>query len=123
TDTPAQTAAILLADNPAPIDVVSVHAYENSVQAIRTDAALARRWKKPLFVGEFGAPGPPEKSEAQFRAILKAIEDSDVPLAALWVYEFRSQDADFNVTATNGRAYQLRAIAEADARLRAERFR
>ncbi len=119
TDTPAQTAAILLADNPGPIDVVSVHAYENSASAIRTDAALARRWKKPLFVGEFGASGPPAKSEAQFREILKAIEDSDVPLAALWVYDFRSQDADFNVTATNVRAYQLRAISEANARLKA----
>lgn len=118
-DTPAQAAEMLRDDNPALIDVVSVHAYENSAEAIRADATLARRWKKPLFVGEFGAPGPREKSEAPFRAILQAIEDSDVPLAALWVYDFRSQDADFNVTAANGRAYQLQAVSEANRRLRA----
>ncbi len=44
-----------------------------------------------------------------------------MPLAALWVYDFSGQDADWNVTATNGRAYQLEAVAEANARLRGER--
>lgn len=118
-DTPAQAASMLGADNPAPINVISVHAYGDCAAAIRADAALGRRWGKPLFVGEFGAPGPPGQSEAEFRTILKAVEDADVPLAALWVYDFPSQDADFNVTSRNGRAYQLGAIADANARLRA----
>ena len=115
-DTPAQAALMLRLDNPAPTDVISVHAYGDSVAALRADAALSRKWGKPLFVGEFGAPG---KSEAEFRSILKAIEDAEVPLASLWVYDLPSQDADFNVTASNGRAYQLRAVSEANARLRA----
>ena len=117
TDTPAQAAEVLRGDNPAPMDVISVHAYGDCAAAIRTDAALARRRRMPLFVGEFGAPGLPPKSETEFRAILKAIEESDVPLAALWVYDFHAQDADFNVTAANGRANQLRAVAEANAHL------
>jgi len=121
-DTPAQTAQMLREDNPAPINVLSVHAYGDCAAAIRADAALGRQWGKPLFVGEFGAPGPPDKSEAEFRSILKAIEDAGVPLAALWVYDFSNQDADFNVTAASGRAYQLRAISEANTRLRAGVF-
>ena len=119
-DTPAQAALMLRADNPAPTDVISVHAYGDCVATIRTDAAWGRQWGKPLFVGEFGAPGPPGTSDAEFRSLLKAIEDSGVPLAALWVYDFSRQDTDFNVTKTNGRAYQLRAVSEANARLRAE---
>ena len=115
-DTPAQAALMLRQDNPAPTDVISVHAYGNCAAALRADAALGRKWGKPLFVGEFGAPG---RSEAEFRSILKAIEDAETPLAALWVYDFPSQDADFNVTATNGRVYQLQAVSEANARLRA----
>jgi hypothetical protein len=43
-----------------------------------------------------------------------------VPLAALWVYDYGSQD-EFSVTATNRRGWQLKAIAEANARLSAER--
>ena len=119
-DTPAQAAAMLRADNPASVDVVSVHAYGDCAALLRADAARGRRWGKPLFVGEFGAPGPPEKSKTGFQALLKAITESDIPLAALWVYDFPNQDADFNVTAANGRAYQLRAISEADVRLRTE---
>ena len=119
-DTPAQAAQMLRADNPAPVDVLSVHAYRDCAASLRADALLGRQWGKPLFVGEFGAPGPSEKSEAGFQALLKAIQDADVPLAALWVYDFSNQDADFNVTAANGRAYQLRAIADANARLRAQ---
>ena len=119
-DTPAQAALMLRADNPAPTDVISVHAYGDCAATIRTDAAWGRQWGKPLFVGEFGAPGPPGKSDAEFRSLLKAIEDAGVPLAALWVYDFSRQDADFNVTAANGRAYQLQAVSEANVRLRAE---
>jgi len=115
-DTPTQAAEMLLADNPAPINVISVHAYGDCTATLRADAALARRWGRPLFVGEFGSPGPPDKSEKEFRAILAAIEQARVPLAALWVYD-RDGDADWDVTATDARAYQLRAIAEADARL------
>jgi hypothetical protein len=70
-------------------------------------------------VGEFGAPGPAAKSEKEFRTLLTAIEQAAVPLAALWVYDRASNDPDplWNVTATNERAYQLQAIAEANARL------
>jgi hypothetical protein len=121
-DTPEQFATMLTGDNPDPVNVISVHAYGDSdyddlSKAIRDAAAVAERVRKPLFVGEFGAPGPAAKSEKEFRALLAAIEAARVPLAALWVYDHKDQDGTWNVTATNERAYQLRAISEANARL------
>jgi hypothetical protein len=123
-DTPEQFAAMLIGDNPDPVNVISVHAYggndyEDVPAAIRAAAAVAARVRKPLFVGEFGAPGPAAKSEQEFRTLLAAIEQAAVPLAALWNYDQASNDPDplWNVTATNERGYQLRAIAEVNARL------
>lgn len=118
-DTPAQAAEMLWEDNPDAVNVISVHAYGDCAQALQTDAALGRQFGKPLFVGEFGSPGPPDKSETEFQTILAAVEQARVPLAALWVFDFSGQDADWNVTASNARAYQLRAITDANARIRA----
>jgi transposase-like protein len=36
------------------------------------------------------------------------IEESHAPLAALWVFDLPSQNADYNITADNARSYQLR---------------
>ena len=68
---------------------------------------------RPLFIGEFGVPGAltPESS-AQFRAWLDAIDLHRVPLAALWVYDFDGQAADWNVTFDNARSALLRLVAE-----------
>jgi hypothetical protein len=118
-DTPEQFAAMLAGDNPDPVSVISVHAYGDCTREVREAMVAAAGVRKPLFVGEFGAPGPAAKSEQEFRTLLAAIEKAQVPLAALWVYDFKGQDGSWNVTATNERAYQLRAIAEANARLRA----
>ena len=110
---------MLTGDNPDPVSLLSVHAYGDSTRQIHEAAAAAAQARKPLFVGEFGAPGPAEKSEKEFRALLAAIEAAQVPLAALWVYDFRGQDGTWNVTANNDRASQLQAISAANARLRA----
>jgi hypothetical protein len=40
----------------------------------------------------------------------------EVPLAALWVFDYRGQ-TDRDVTAGNGRSYQLQAISGANKRL------
>jgi len=117
-DAPEQFVEMLLGNAPAPVDLVSVHAYGGDVRRIREAQAAAAKAGKPLFVGEFGAPGPPEKSEAEFRALLAAIEEAQVPLAALWVFDFSGQDRDWNVTPSNARAGQLRAVAEANGRIR-----
>jgi hypothetical protein len=118
-DTPEQAAGMLLGNAPDPVDLVSVHAYGDAGRRIREARETAAKAGKPLFVGEFGSPGPPEKSEKEFQALLAAVEEAQVPLAALWVYDFSGQDKDWNVTAANARAGQLRAVAEANARIRA----
>jgi hypothetical protein len=117
-DTPEQFAEMQRDDNPDPIDVVSIHAYAPlRPQFIGEATQLARRFKKPLFVGEFGAAEIPNERE-QFQTLLAAIEDAQVPLAALWVFDFGWQNDSFNITPTNARSYQLQAITEANARIR-----
>ncbi|MCX7047056.1 MAG: cellulase family glycosylhydrolase [Candidatus Sumerlaeota bacterium] len=119
-DTDEQFLEMLRGDNPDPISVISIHAYGENIPRIATAAQAAAKIKKPLFIGEFGVEGvASEKTEKEFAAALAAIEQSKAPLAAVWVYDHGDKDA-FNVTAQNPRSYQLKAIAEANARIRAE---
>ena len=120
-DTPEQFALMLRADNPDPTGTICVHIYGEAVRQVAAVAELSRGWKRPLFVGEFGACGPRERCEPEFRSLLTAIQRAEVPLAALWVYDFQGQKDTCNVTPTNDRAYQLQAIAEANARIRSAR--
>lgn len=114
-DTPEQTTEILLGDNPDPIDVMSVHIYGDSLAQLALAMQVSKQAHRPLFVGEFGAPGPREKSEAEFSKLLSAIESEGVPLAALWT--FGGQQDDYSVSPDSARAYQLEALTEANARL------
>jgi hypothetical protein len=79
----------------------------------------AKRAKKILFVGEFGANGTDNAQEAKqrFDRILTAIKKTEVPVAALWVYDFDHQADTWNVATTNQRAYQLKAISETNRRI------
>lgn len=120
-DTEAQFAEVLGADNPAPIDTLSVRAYDlqDDVARLAQAMAVSRTLRKPLFVGEFGVPaGGKSDPHATFNRILEAIESAGVPLAALWVYDFDGQAKDWNVTATNDRAWQLDAIQQANVRIK-----
>jgi len=120
-DLPEQQAAILDQTNPNPIDVVSVHFYKETAAQLRAIAEFARRRKKPLFVGEFGAEGVGEESEKRFHEILQVIRDAEIPLSALWVFDYSGQDSNWNVTSRNGRSYQLKAISEANRQIQAGR--
>jgi hypothetical protein len=116
-DTPEQYAEMLRGDNPDPINVISIHAYGDCVPRLHAAQAIAQRAGKPLFVGEFGAEGHSEATRKEFFMLLEAVEAAKVPLAAMWVFDFPRQ-RECNVTATNDRAYQLQAIAEANVRIR-----
>lgn len=119
-DDPAQRARMLTDDNPDPIDTLCVHAYED-YERIPEAMEVARRTGKPLFVGEFGVPGPPSPdTRRKFAQMLDLIQRAGVPLAALWVFDYGRQD-EWNVTATNDRAWQLQAVADADRSLRSAR--
>jgi outer membrane biogenesis lipoprotein LolB len=59
--------------------------------------------------------------EKEFRRMLRLIEEWPIPLAALWVFDLPSQNADYNITADNERSYQLREVAEANARVQSRK--
>ena len=123
-DTPEQFAEVLAADNPSPVDTLSVRGYDltNDLGRLARAMAISRTLKKPLFVGEFGVAGPSgDEAKTKFISILRAIETNGVPLAALWVFDFSSQAKDWNVTGNNGRDWQLDAIQQLNARMAARR--
>ncbi|MBE3069478.1 MAG: cellulase family glycosylhydrolase [Planctomycetes bacterium] len=120
-DTPDESAEMLLADNTDPMNVLRVHWYQEPASRLAAAMATAAKARKPLFVGEFGVPGPRSaETEKRFREMMAALERERVPLAALWVFDYEGQADDWNVTATGGRAYQLEAVAEANARIRGD---
>ena len=117
-DSPEQYAQMLLGDNPERMDVISVHAYGKV--DIGATLKIAQGAKKSLFVGEFGVPGTGDEAQKQFAEMLAWVEREPVPLAALWVYDFAAQNGQWNVTATNERSYQLKAVAVANRRVAAK---
>ena len=123
-DTPEQFAEMLAADNPTPMNTLSVRAYDLRTDLGRLAQAMtvARATKQPLFVGEFGVPGAATgEAKTNFAGILTALETNRIPLAALWVFDFDGQAKDWNVTATNSRSWQLDAIQRANEQMRSRR--
>lgn len=118
-DSNEQFAAMLAGDNPDPLNSVTVRGYEDSdFERIAAAMAEARRLKKPLFVGEFGVPGPgDDATKAAFARRLESLEKAGVTFAALWVYDFAGQQADWSVTPANSRSYQLDALEAVNRRL------
>ena len=118
-DTPAQQADMLRGDSPSPCSVTSIHVYKDARQRLAAAARTAAAARKPLFIGEFGVEGPTTAATRKsFAELVTLIERSNVPLAALWVYDHTSQKT-WNVTETNARSYQLDLIVAANKRLAA----
>jgi hypothetical protein len=119
---------VLTTDHPDPLNGISVHIYGAEEQRFQREVPVleflkilmdhSRQVRKPLFVGEFGASEEEghDRARNQFTTILSAIEEAEVPLAALWVYDFAGQAKDWNVTSSNSRAYQLESLQEANSR-------
>jgi len=127
-DSSSDFTALLDAQNPASLGTLTIHTYpdqefkyfSNSMdslsQIIQEAMRSSKELKRPLFIGEFGSPKTLGATlEAQkFQELLTAIIDNKVQLSSLWVYDFSYQDADWNVTPTNSRKYQLDAIINAN---------
>ena len=116
-DNEPQFRQMLRSMNPDPIDAISIHAYGEDTKRIAWAVRAAKSLKKPLFIGEFGVPGTGPEVDKEFRRLLGIIEESPIPLAAVWVFDLPSQNADYNITADNARSWQLREVAEANARM------
>ncbi len=112
-DTPEQFTEMLTLANPDPVSGIALHAYEDDDKRFPAAMAVSRKLNKPLFVGEFGAQGETPEQAAKCRRLLQSIVDQEIPLAALWVFDLKSQQ-DFNVTADNARSWQLDLISEAN---------
>lgn len=131
-DSAAQFETILLRDNPAPFDTLSVHVYAEArpdypggakdvSDLIDLVQGISVRSEKPLFIGEFGAPRTlgKEAERSGFKALVKAIEANRVPLSAFWVYDYPGQKDDWNVTWDNDRHYMLSLVSQANQRINA----
>ncbi len=128
-DTVEQFGEILARDNPDPYDIYNVHVYPNTNNyysgmatnidgEIKVSQDFAIAAKKPLFIGEFGVSKEyPLDQPATFNELINAIEKYKVPLAAMWVYDYSGQDADWNVTFENDRSYMLDIITNANAKM------
>ncbi len=130
-DSIEQFEEILRRDNPDPFDMICVHTYplaNNKYSAKANDLRsmvkaiqkISLKAKKPLFIGEFGAPLTLGKDEerARFLELVNAIEANRVPLSAVWVFDHAGQNKDWNVTFDNKRSYMLKVIAEANKRMK-----
>ena len=131
-DSAEQFEAILLRDNPNPFDTLCVHVYAKAkpdypggardlADLIRSVQTVSARSKRPLFVGEFGAPRTlgEDAERSRFKALVKAIEVNRVPLSAFWVYDYPRQEDDWNVTWDNDRQYMLSLVSQANQRMTA----
>ena len=112
-DSPEQFAEMLRGDNPDPLNSLSVRAYEASdLDRLEAAVRVGKAARKPVFVGEFGVPGKPlPEQRERFSQMMDRLDRSGVPLAALWVYDFSAQAADWSVTVGNLRREQLEAVA------------
>ncbi len=122
----------MLLSHPEPLNLLSIHLYPDALQqqyfdrddityALLLDAAMdaSRHSGKPLFVGEFGVPSNPkgEDDRIAFNQILRAVVDSDVPLAAFWVFDYKAQESQWSISKDNGLAYRLEMIRAANQEL------
>lgn len=136
-DSATQFAEVLAIQNPDPVDVISIHLYPSASEEgyfadehadldrlIAASAATAKALGKPLFIGEFGAQEAkfgPEGTRKHYKTLLESIERHQVPLAAMWVFDYPPHDREemINVGPDNGpREYMLGEIRILNERLR-----
>ncbi|WDE97686.1 cellulase family glycosylhydrolase [Lentisphaera profundi] len=109
-----------------------VNEVERDVGYIKYDPAeqlalmmdISRKVGKPLWIGEFGQNGTPkslQEEKRQFDYLLNLIIKEDVPLSALWNFDYKHEDQTaWNISEQNHRAYMLKAIQQANKRLNHE---
>ncbi|RLD11425.1 MAG: hypothetical protein DRI44_03630 [Chlamydiae bacterium] len=128
-DTLEQYEKILLRDNPNPFDVISIHVYpvkdkkyaaraKNISELLEKTQKIAKKMGKPLFIGEFGVPvSLSNEINTTYSEFITAIEKYEIPLAALWVYDYENQNKDWNVNFKNNRTFMLNEISKINKKL------
>ncbi|HLX60265.1 MAG TPA: cellulase family glycosylhydrolase [Planctomycetota bacterium] len=117
-DTPEQFSEMLALTAPGEMNLISVHCYDGTLKRVGEAAAAAAKIGKPLFVGEFQVPkSDTPGARESFSEFLATLEKRRVPMSAVWVFDFNAQAKEFNVNATNSRAWQLDLLRAANERL------
>lgn len=130
-DTSTQFLKILNQINPSPFNTISVHIYPTHLTDYFGDITIkdfktlifyanlgAKMTKRILFIGEFGVCRNEKhlkdlnisEEKKLFEELIKAIFENEIPLSALWVYDFQKKEDLCNITFENDRAYQLEWI-------------
>jgi hypothetical protein len=137
-DTLAQWEEMFLQDNAA-MDGLSAHFYYFSSDDKHHDVGymeygpeqqlpfmmdISERAGKPLFIGEFGPQAKDktiDEERRQFEFLLDLMVKNEVPLSALWNFDFEHIDQTrWNITEDNHRAYMLDALQAANRKLNNE---
>jgi len=133
-DSAEQSEEFIRDSNPVPNDLISVHVYWNFQDShhyfpagrpireqLEVYQAIAARAQKPLWLGEFG-PSPKsslEERRQQTEQFVALIEETRVPLSALWVFDSINEEiAVWNVRPDNEHAWALSLLRDANRRLR-----
>ena len=114
-----------------PFDTICVHVYPqvNNKYSAKGDSLagmlkaiqkISLKARKPLFVGEFGAPLTlgEDAERTRFMELMNAIEAGRIPLSAVWVFDHAGQNKDWNITFDNSRSYMLKRITQANQRMK-----
>jgi len=126
-DNSSQYELVLGSQNPDPLNSITIHLYPSTTnrfsdspttslkEIIRISMEDARKKKKPLFIGEFGAAIGAEEN-LKFKELLDGIETYNVPISAVWVFDLPQQNTDWNITSSNSRKFMLEEIGNLNVR-------
>jgi endo-1,4-beta-mannosidase len=128
-DTRDQFKQVVKWDNPAPLDVISVHMYGEEKDRrspmdtyegiIAAMMEVSAETKQPLYLGEFGYPVTseqfPQNEKETFTRQIQNILNQKVPLSAVWNF-FLDYDYGFDIDPRKipARAYQLEMVLDAN---------
>lgn len=111
TDTQAQLQTMLGLLAPEPLNLISMHCYGTNMARLGSVATAAAAIGKPLFVGEFNvSPSNTPAAVQPFQDFIAALDQANVPLAAPWVFDLAMQEADWSISGTNARSWQLEVL-------------
>jgi len=119
TDTLREHLSNLLASQPEPLDVFSIHMCGSfatrrkvgnlsHLEFLRARVRAIHASRSPVFVGELGQSNPYHQADPEAkwtRAAIDLLDEEGVSLIALWVWHFPWQDKNFNIP--NGAAQPL----------------
>ena len=125
-DTVREHLSNLLASQPEPLDVFSLHMYGNFTSHRKVgslshlDFLLARvraihASRSPVFVGELGQSDPHFQADPEAkwtRAAIDALDKEGVALIALWVWHFPWQGKDHNIPSGASQRLLMQRVAE-----------